>query len=53
MSSKASAGKNALQQDFREGLQQIGAKLSSLARELQMRLFWIGKCGKGVSYDCA
>jgi len=53
MSSKALSGKNVLQQDFSEVLQQIGAKLSSLTRELQMKLFWIGKCGEGVSYDCA
>jgi len=53
MSSKASSSKNTPQQDCREVLQQIGAKLSSLARELQMKLFWIGKCGEGMSYDCA
>jgi NAD+--asparagine ADP-ribosyltransferase len=52
MSSKASSGKNALQ-DFNKVLQQIGAILSPVTRELQMKLFWIGKYGKGVSYDCA
>ncbi|MEP6519956.1 hypothetical protein [Microcoleus vaginatus] len=53
MSSKASSSKNALQQDFIKILQQIDEKLSPVVKELQMKLFWIGKYGEGVSYDFA